>query len=145
MAPAPDIAGKGIANPIAMIGSFGMALRYSFNLGELADRVETAISDVLGKGLRTVDIAGGAKTNAFDVANGRCDPERVAGGVCLTTATVINEKEFLNRRTSRRIGIFAMPWAKFKNFRITQRTEDKIDGTSFTRPILPARSCSAAG
>jgi 3-isopropylmalate dehydrogenase len=58
---APDIAGKGIANPIAMIGSFGMALRYSFNLGELADRVETAISDVLGKGLRTVDIAGGAK------------------------------------------------------------------------------------
>ena len=58
---APDIAGKGIANPIAMIGSFGMALRYSFNLGELADRVEKAISDVLAKGLRTADIAGGAK------------------------------------------------------------------------------------
>jgi 3-isopropylmalate dehydrogenase len=58
---APDIAGKGVANPIAMIGSFGMALRYSFNLGELADRVEKAITDVLGKGLRTVDIAGGAK------------------------------------------------------------------------------------
>src|SRR5208282_4231279 len=45
---APDIAGKGIANPIAMIGSFGMALRYSFNLGDLADRIEKAISDVLG-------------------------------------------------------------------------------------------------
>jgi 3-isopropylmalate dehydrogenase len=58
---APDIAGKGIANPIAMIGSFGMALRYSFNLGELADRIENAISDVLAKGLRTADIAGGAK------------------------------------------------------------------------------------
>jgi 3-isopropylmalate dehydrogenase len=59
---APDIAGKGIANPIAMIGSFGMALRYSFNLGELADRLEKAISDVLEKGLRTADIAGGAMT-----------------------------------------------------------------------------------
>ena len=59
---APDIAGEGIANPIAMIGSFGMALRYSFNLGELADRVEKAISDVLAKGLRTADIAGGAAT-----------------------------------------------------------------------------------
>src|SRR5450631_1998915 len=54
---APDIAGKGLANPIAMIGSFGMALRYSFNLGELADRIEKAISDVLAKGLRTADIA----------------------------------------------------------------------------------------
>lgn len=59
---APDIAGKGIANPIAMIGSFGMALRYSFNLGELADRLEKAISDVLEKGLRTADIASGATT-----------------------------------------------------------------------------------
>jgi 3-isopropylmalate dehydrogenase len=57
---APDIAGKGIANPIAMIGSFGMALRYSFNLGELADRLENAISNVLEKGLRTADIAAGA-------------------------------------------------------------------------------------
>ncbi|HEX3495815.1 MAG TPA: isocitrate/isopropylmalate family dehydrogenase, partial [Methylocella sp.] len=57
---APDIAGKGIANPIAMIGSFAMALRYSFNLGELADRIEKAISDVLENGLRTADIAGGA-------------------------------------------------------------------------------------
>jgi 3-isopropylmalate dehydrogenase len=57
---APDIAGKGVANPIAMIGSFAMALRYSFNLGELADRLEAAISSVLAKGLRTADIAGGA-------------------------------------------------------------------------------------
>jgi 3-isopropylmalate dehydrogenase len=57
---APDIAGKSIANPIAMIGSFGMALRYSFNLGGLADRIDTAISNVLEKGLRTADIAGGA-------------------------------------------------------------------------------------
>ncbi|HMF06000.1 MAG TPA: 3-isopropylmalate dehydrogenase, partial [Methylocella sp.] len=58
---APDIAGKGIANPIAMIGSFAMALRYSFNLGELADRIEAAIASVLAKGLRTADIAGNMK------------------------------------------------------------------------------------
>ncbi|MBD8066566.1 3-isopropylmalate dehydrogenase [Devosia sp. PTR5] len=54
---APDIAGQGIANPIAMIASFAMALRYSFNMIELADRVEAAISAVLSDGLRTGDIA----------------------------------------------------------------------------------------
>ncbi|HSI41223.1 MAG TPA: 3-isopropylmalate dehydrogenase [Xanthobacteraceae bacterium] len=53
---APDIAGKGVANPIAMIGSLAMALRYSFGLGEAADRIETAISAVLADGLRTADI-----------------------------------------------------------------------------------------
>ncbi len=53
---APDIAGKAIANPIAMIGSLGMALRYSFGLGEAADRIERAIADVLAAGLRTPDI-----------------------------------------------------------------------------------------
>ena len=55
---APDIAGKGLANPIAMIGSFAMALRYSFGLGEAADRLDRAISDVLASGARTKDIAG---------------------------------------------------------------------------------------
>ena len=54
---APDIAGKGLANPIAMIGSFAMALRYSFGAGEAADRLEGAIADVLGAGTRTKDIA----------------------------------------------------------------------------------------
>jgi len=58
---APDIAGKGIANPIAMIGSLGMALRYSFDLGDLADRVDAAIAGVLAKGIRTGDIAGDAE------------------------------------------------------------------------------------
>ncbi len=53
---APDIAGKGVANPIAMIGSFGMALRYSFGLGDAADRLEAAIASVLAQGLRTPDI-----------------------------------------------------------------------------------------
>jgi 3-isopropylmalate dehydrogenase len=58
---APDIAGKGLANPIAMIGSLAMALRYSFERGEIADRIDQAISGVLDKGLRTADIAGGVK------------------------------------------------------------------------------------
>src|SRR5476651_875698 len=53
---APDISGKGLANPIAMIGSFGMALRYSFSLNEAADRLDAAIASVLASGLRTADI-----------------------------------------------------------------------------------------
>ena len=53
---APDIAGQGIANPIAMIASFAMCLRYSFNMVAEADRLEAAISSVLDAGLRTGDI-----------------------------------------------------------------------------------------
>ena len=53
---APDIAGKGMANPIAMLASFGMALRYSFNMGKEADLLDAAIAATLAKGLRTADI-----------------------------------------------------------------------------------------
>jgi 3-isopropylmalate dehydrogenase len=53
---APDIAGRGLANPIAMLASFGMALRYSFEMGALADRLDAAIAAVLAAGLRTADI-----------------------------------------------------------------------------------------
>src|ERR1700746_2418550 len=53
---APDIAGKGLANPIAMLASFGMALRYSFDMGALADKLDAAIAAVLASGLRTADI-----------------------------------------------------------------------------------------
>jgi 3-isopropylmalate dehydrogenase len=53
---APDIAGKGVANPIAMLASFGMALRYSFNMGREADMIDKAIAATLDKGLRTADI-----------------------------------------------------------------------------------------
>jgi 3-isopropylmalate dehydrogenase len=53
---APDIAGKGIANPIAIFASFGMALRYSFGMGKEADVLDAAIAAVLAKGLRTADI-----------------------------------------------------------------------------------------
>jgi len=53
---APDIAGQGKANPLAMLLSFAMMLRYSFDMGEDADRVETAVENVLNAGLRTGDI-----------------------------------------------------------------------------------------
>ncbi len=53
---APDIAGKGAANPIAMIASFGMALRYSLNRGKEADMIDQAIAATLAQGLRTADI-----------------------------------------------------------------------------------------
>jgi 3-isopropylmalate dehydrogenase len=53
---APDIAGKGLANPVAMLTSFGMSLRYSFDMGDLADKLDQAIATVLAKGIRTGDI-----------------------------------------------------------------------------------------
>jgi 3-isopropylmalate dehydrogenase len=54
---APDIAGKGIANPVAQILSAAMMLRISFGLEEAADAVEQAVADVLEAGIHTVDIA----------------------------------------------------------------------------------------
>ena len=53
---APDIAGTGAANPLAMILSFAMMLRYSFDLGKTADLLESSVSNVLNAGLRTDDI-----------------------------------------------------------------------------------------
>ncbi|MEL6647554.1 MAG: 3-isopropylmalate dehydrogenase [Pseudomonadota bacterium] len=55
---APDIAGQSKANPIACILSFAMALRYSFDEGEEATRLETAIETVLAGGARTADLTG---------------------------------------------------------------------------------------
>lgn len=55
---APDIAGQGKANPIACILSFAMALRYSFDAGEDADRLEKAVEAVLADGVRTADLLG---------------------------------------------------------------------------------------
>jgi 3-isopropylmalate dehydrogenase len=54
---APDISGQGIANPIATILSFGMALRYSFDMGAQADLVDNAVQAALAQGCRTGDIA----------------------------------------------------------------------------------------
>ncbi|MFO1185484.1 MAG: 3-isopropylmalate dehydrogenase [Bauldia sp.] len=69
---APDIAGKGVANPIAMIASFAMALRYSFHCGDEADLLEAAIAETLEAGVRTADIwtEGTTKIGTHDM--GRC-------------------------------------------------------------------------
>jgi 3-isopropylmalate dehydrogenase len=53
---APDIAGKGVANPLATILSAAMMLRFSLNQAEAANRIETAVKKVLAQGLRTPDI-----------------------------------------------------------------------------------------
>jgi 3-isopropylmalate dehydrogenase len=67
---APDIAGKGMANPIAMLASFGMALRYSFGMGREADLIDAAIAATLDKGLRTADIKSDGTTVISTAAMG---------------------------------------------------------------------------
>ena len=54
---APDIAGKGIANPLATILSAAMMLRFSLGRAQAAERIENAVRAVLAQGLRTADIA----------------------------------------------------------------------------------------
>src|SRR5690606_28884602 len=58
---APDIAGQGKANPLAMILSLAMALRYSLKDSKSADRLEAAVKKTLADGIRTADIAAGGK------------------------------------------------------------------------------------
>lgn len=65
---APDIAGKGIANPLATILSVAMLLRYSFGRETEAKRIETAVEAVLGAGLRTPDIAQSGEATVGTVA-----------------------------------------------------------------------------
>jgi len=65
---APDIAGKGIANPIAMILSLGMALRWSLDRPDLADLLFAAVSDTLGEGVRTRDLGGRVSTAEMGAA-----------------------------------------------------------------------------
>jgi 3-isopropylmalate dehydrogenase len=57
---APDIAGKGIANPIAQILSVAMMLRYSLGETEAADAIETAVNAAIASGIRTSDLFTGA-------------------------------------------------------------------------------------
>lgn len=61
---APDIAGKGIANPLATILSVAMMLRYSLHQPQAAERIESAVKQVLASGLRTADIYAEGKTKA---------------------------------------------------------------------------------
>jgi 3-isopropylmalate dehydrogenase len=56
---APDIAGKNLANPIAMLNSVAMMLKYSFDRSDAADAIDQAISNVLSRGYHTVDLHSG--------------------------------------------------------------------------------------
>ena len=67
---APDIAGQGIANPLATILSVAMMLRYSFGQGEAADAIEQAVGRALDQGLRTADIWSQGTTKVGTVAMG---------------------------------------------------------------------------
>ena len=67
---APDIAGQGIANPLATIMSAAMMLRFSLNQPEAADRIEAAVARVLEQGLRTVDIYSDGTTKVGTVEMG---------------------------------------------------------------------------
>jgi 3-isopropylmalate dehydrogenase len=68
---APDIAGKGVANPLATILSAAMMLRYSLGMLEQAARIETAVQKVLSQGLRTADIytEGTQKVSTVEMGN----------------------------------------------------------------------------
>lgn len=67
---APDIAGKGIANPLATILSAAMMLRFSLNQAEAAGRIEAAVKAVLAQGLRTADIFSAGSTRVSTVEMG---------------------------------------------------------------------------
>jgi len=68
---APDIAGKGIANPLATILSAAMMLRYTLQQPAAADRIESAVKAVLSAGLRTADIwsAGATKVGTREMGD----------------------------------------------------------------------------
>ena len=78
---APDIAGRGKANPLAMIQSYAMMLRYSFDMGEDADLVEQAVRNALASGLRTSDITQDGMTAVSCEQMGeavRCELDKLA-------------------------------------------------------------------
>ena len=74
---APDIAGKGIANPIATILSAAMMLRFSFDLDQEADAIEDAVRKVLAEGYRTLDIMADGMTQVGTVEMGKLICERI--------------------------------------------------------------------
>jgi 3-isopropylmalate dehydrogenase len=80
---APDIAGKGVANPLATILSAAMMLRFSLNQPEAADRIESAVKHVLAQGLRTADIwsAGTTKVGTREMG------DAVVAAITKTTIT----------------------------------------------------------
>jgi 3-isopropylmalate dehydrogenase len=90
---APDIAGRGIANPLAMFGSVALMLRHSLALEEPAAAVESAIDTVLERGLRTPDLASGHVYKGPDESGpGLSDiPEEIEVGTAEMTRAVLDE------------------------------------------------------
>ena len=87
---APDIAGKGVANPLATILSAAMMLRYTLNQPEAAERIESAVKAVLGAGLRTGDIWSEGTTKVGTRAMGDAVVAAITGkttGKTITTKT----------------------------------------------------------
>lgn len=78
---APDIAGKGIANPCAMILSFAMALRYSFDAPNYADALENAVKSVLADGIRSADIATTGENTASTAQMGDAIAKKLQEGI----------------------------------------------------------------
>ncbi len=76
---APDIAGKGIANPLAMILSYGMMLRYSFSMADNADLIDKAVQNVLRAGIRTADIVEKGQTPVSTTVMGDAVVKELAG------------------------------------------------------------------
>jgi 3-isopropylmalate dehydrogenase len=76
---APDIAGKGIANPIAAILTASMLLRYSFDLNAEADSIDQAVIRTLEDGLRTGDIARKGEPTVGTREMGQAIRDRIAG------------------------------------------------------------------
>ncbi len=77
---APDIAGKNLANPLAMILSLAMMLRYSFEMDALADRLENAVKATLAEGIRTGDIMQAGATKAGTSGMGDAVLRHLANG-----------------------------------------------------------------
>ncbi len=77
---APDIAGKGVANPLATLLSVAMMLRYSLGAPAAADRIESAVSRVLDQGLRTADIMSAGMRQVGTVEMGEAVVTEVASG-----------------------------------------------------------------
>ena len=90
---APDIAGRGIANPLAMFGSVALMLRHSLDLEAEAAAVESAMDRVLERGLRTPDLASGHVSTGPDERGPRPSdiPEEIEVGSAEMTRAVIDE------------------------------------------------------
>jgi 3-isopropylmalate dehydrogenase len=82
---APDIAGKGIANPLATILSAAMMLRFSLQQPEAADRIESAVKSVLAQGLRTADIFSAGTTKVSTREMGDAVVAALSGSITKTT------------------------------------------------------------